>query len=478
MPNKFIKKIDESQVGADVIPLRSEAGSRVLDVTIDTKSPSRLAELLWAQLGEVAVDIVSAVVYRYTGSFWEQMSDAMLRRVLAATCKENGVAYGRPMLAVAVDTMKDMIPLIENPRDNLIGFANGVYDLATRQFRSHSPSDGLRSHNGITYEGPTPNETLEACAPNFISWLNHAVGRDAAKADRILAALFMMLANRYDWQLFLEVTGEGGSGKSIMAYLSELLVGKQYIGSSSMRHLESEFGLENLWDKRLILLPDQAKYAGDGATLKAISGGDLVSINRKGKPMFSAKVRAVVLATNNVPMVMTERNGGIARRRVIFSFNNVVAEADQDSKLDEKIATELPVIIRHLLERFVDHDEAKKLLREQRNSADAIVVKRDSDPLFDLCSMVEFIAVPNGLRMGGKTDIKREPRKFFYHLYLTYMEYHGMDRPLSVNAVSRALKQMAKELGREYQTRSSNGTITNIVITDEVESFMPRTVVD
>lgn len=245
-----------------------------------------------------------------------------------------------------------------------------------------------------------------------------------------------------------------------------------------MRHLESEFGLENLWDKRLILLPDQAKYAGDGATLKAISGGDLVSINRKGKPMFSAKVRAVVLATNNVPMVMTERNGGIARRRVIFSFNNVVAEADQDSKLDEKIATELPVIIRHLLERFVDHDEAKKLLREQRNSADAIVVKRDSDPLFDLCSMVEFIAVPNGLRMGGKTDIKREPRKFFYHLYLTYMEYHGMDRPLSVNAVSRALKQMAKELGREYQTRSSNGTITNIVITDEVESFMPRTVVD
>jgi putative DNA primase/helicase len=32
----------------------------------------------------------------------------------------------------------------------------------------------------------------------------------------ILAALFMVLANRYDWQLFLEVTGPGGSGKSIL----------------------------------------------------------------------------------------------------------------------------------------------------------------------------------------------------------------------------------------------------------------------
>jgi putative DNA primase/helicase len=29
----------------------------------------------------------------------------------------------------------------------------------------------------------------------------------------ILAALFMVLANRYDWQLFLEVTGPAAAGK-------------------------------------------------------------------------------------------------------------------------------------------------------------------------------------------------------------------------------------------------------------------------
>ncbi len=42
----------------------------------------------------------------------------------------------------------------------------------------------------------------------------------------ILAALFMVLANRYDWQLFLEVTGPGGSGKSIMAEIATLLAGR------------------------------------------------------------------------------------------------------------------------------------------------------------------------------------------------------------------------------------------------------------
>ncbi|MNF36375.1 DNA primase TraC [compost metagenome] len=464
----------EEPKAAEVIPLRPGLSNQ--GVEIGKMAPSQRAELLRERLGEVAVNMVAATVYRYTGSLWEHVPDAMQRREMAAIYADHGVPFSSKMLSGVVDTMKEMIPLMAVPRDDLIGFANGVYDMAARAFRLHSPADGLLSHNGIPYGEPLPGETLETCAPHFIKWLSHAADSDAAKMERIKAALFMVLANRYDWQLFLEVTGEGGSGKSVMANLCELLVGSRNVGSSSMKRLESDFGLESVWDKRLILLPDQPKYIGDGATLKAITGGDEVSINQKGKAMFSAKVRAVVLATNNEPMVITERNGGMSRRRVIFTFNNVVAEADKDPQLGEKIAAELPVIIRHLLARFADPLVAKELLLEQRNSTDAIAVKRATDPLFDLCAMVEFIAVPNGLRMGGKTDVLRNPRRYFYHTYLAYMEYHGLERPHSVNAVSRSLKQMAKELGSEYKTRRSDGIITNIALTDEIEEFLPKPV--
>ncbi|HGE5059137.1 TPA: primase-helicase zinc-binding domain-containing protein [Klebsiella pneumoniae] len=464
----------EEPKAAEVITLRPGLSNQ--GVEIGKMAPSQRAELLRERLGEVAVNIVAATVYRYTGSLWEHVSDAIQRREMAAIYADHGVPFSSKMLSGVVDTMKEMIPLMAVPRDDLIGFANGVYDMAARAFRPHSPADGLLSHNGITYGEPLPGETLENSAPYFSKWLVHAAESDVAKMERIKAALFMVLANRYDWQLFLEVTGEGGSGKSVMANLCELLVGSRNVGSSSMKRLESDFGLESVWDKRLILLPDQPKYIGGGATLKAITGGDEVSINQKGKPMFSAKVRAVVLATNNEPMVITERNGGMSRRRVIFTFNNVVAEADKDPQLGEKIAAELPVIIRHLLARFADPLVAKDLLLEQRNSTDAIAVKRATDPLFDLCAMVEFIAAPNGLRMGGKNDVIRNPRRYFYHAYLAYMEYHGLERPHSVNAVSRSLKQMAKELGSEYKTRRSDGVITNIVLTDEVEEFMPKPV--
>ena len=59
------------------------------------------------------------------------------------------------------------------------------------------------------------------------------------KQERILAALFMVLANRYDWQLFLEVTGPGGSGKSVMAAIARLLAGADNTTSATIDNLES-----------------------------------------------------------------------------------------------------------------------------------------------------------------------------------------------------------------------------------------------
>jgi len=284
----------------------------------------------------------------------------------------------------------------------------------------------------------------------------------------------LTIAHRYDWQLFLEVTGEGGSGKSVMANLCELLVGKENVGSTSMEAMRGSFGLENVWDKRLILLPDQSQYIGDGALLKAITGGDEVAINRKGKAVFGAKVRAVVIATNNEPMKMTERNGGIARRRVIFAFNNVVAEADKDPAIGDKIAAELPVIIRHLLAQFADPETAKRLLLEQRDGAEALAVKQEADPVIAMCAMLEFLSATTGLMVGGGNSA-HDPLRYLYHFYLEYLRAEGLDRPLHRTAFGKAMKAAAKAYGEEYQTRKSNGDrVTNVKLRDEASSVLPQ----
>ena len=462
-----------SLLAANVVSLRPEQDDAAL--MLDQMSACQRGEALVSSLGTLAINVDTSQVYRYTGSLWESMPDVVLARCMTAMFKQQGAKHSARIINTAVDTMKLGLDEIPRPALNLIGFANGVYDLVLRAFRPHSLVDGLLTHNGIEYSEPLVGETLAHCAPHFMKWLSYATDNDAAKMDRINAALFMVLANRYDWQLFLEVTGEGGSGKSVMAGLCELLVGQENVGSSSMKLLESNFGLENVWDKRLILLPDQPSYVGDGHVLKAITGGDKVSVNPKGKAIFSTRIPAVLLATNNVPMVFNERNGGIARRRVIFHFGRVVASADRDGALGDKIAAELPVIIRHLLTRFADPDLAKRLLEEQRDGADALAVKREADHVLDFCATLAFLAEPQGFCMGGNVAVMKEPRKFLYHLYLAYLEYHGLNRPLSLNSFSKAVKQAAKELGAEYKTRKTNGqTQTNVALTELAEEYLPR----
>ncbi|MBO0165651.1 hypothetical protein J0692_25975, partial [Vibrio alginolyticus] len=87
------------------------------------------------------------------------------------------------------------------------------------------------------------------------------------------------------------------------------------------------------------------KYSGEGTGIKAITGGDAVEIDPKHEHQYTAVLRAVVVATNNTPMIFTERAGGVSRRRVIFQFNRRVSEEDKDPDLAEKISAEIPVVV-------------------------------------------------------------------------------------------------------------------------------------
>ncbi|MLS73276.1 DNA primase [Salmonella enterica subsp. enterica] len=437
---------------------------------------SQKARLLSSRWDMLAVNPDSGAVYCYESGVWVKLPDSELERVMVAIFDEHEAHYTEKGIKSVVATMKLQIPVIGERSGDLIGFDNGVYDLATQTFSAHSPGNWLMNHNGITYTPPAPGENISTSAPNFTRWLNHATAGDHHKAERIKAALFMVLAKRHDWQLFIEVTGEGGSGKSVFSSIAVSLAGEHNTASASMGTLDTARGRAQLVGKSLIIMPDQTRYVGEGAGIKAITGGDPVEIDGKYEKQFTTVLNAVVLATNNEPMTFTERNGGIARRRVIFPFDNPVSEAEKDPDLTAKIRREMPVIIRHLLAMFADQNKAKTLLIEQRDSAEALGVKRGTDPVIDMCAALYFMNEPKGMMMGGGTWAGQpEPRTYLYHLYLAFMEYHGLGKPLSVNKFSRAIKSAAREYRASYLTRSINGRAqTNVGINELAEEFIPR----
>lgn len=423
----------------------------------------------------IAIHAESEAVYLYREGVWVKAAPLELSREMVAIYNENQTNFSKRAVNNVIEALKIVIPVMSEPRRSLIPFANGVYDMESGQFSEHCPGNWLTNHNDVEYTAPAPGENIRDHAPNFHKWLSHAADNDALKMQRIAAALFMVLANRYDWQLFLEITGEGGSGKSVFTQVATLLAGKHNTASGNMAALDDAGGRAQFAGKSLITLPDQPKYTGEGTGIKAITGGDAMEINPKYEKRYTAVLRAVVIATNNTPMIFTERAGGVARRRVIFQFNNRVREEEKDPELAEKIFAEIPVIIRRLLTNFADPEKARQLLLEQRDSIEALEVKRASNPVVDLCAALAFIGEPRGLMMGGgkKADTERQPRQYLYHLYLEFMDYMGLSKPLGVTEFGKAVKEAAKEYGGEYLTRTIQGRRqTNVQITDKADEFL------
>lgn len=176
-----------------------------------------------------------------------------------------------------------------------------------------------------------------------------------------------MQANRYDWQMFLEVTGPGGSGKSVLASIATLLAGRDNTTSATIDTLESSRERASAVGFSLIILPDQEKWSGDGAGIKAITGGDAVAIDPKYRDPYSTLIPAVILAVNNNPMRFSDRSGDVSRRRVILTFPEVISAKERDPQLLDKISNVLAVIVRHLMQRFASPDEARELLQARKH---------------------------------------------------------------------------------------------------------------
>ncbi|WP_338803555.1 primase-like DNA-binding domain-containing protein [Xenorhabdus griffiniae] len=459
-----------------------EAEAVVIHETKPKKTNNNLAQMAASQrgallveyYGKIAVNPESEMAYRYNGATWESVPDSELRRAMVAIFDQHETPYSPNGINNAISAMKLQIPVIGEPKRELIGFSNGMYDLSVQAFKPHAPEHWLMNHNGIAFTESVAGENIRQHAPHFYQWLSHAAGNNDEKMARINAGLFMILANRYDWQLFIEVTGEGGSGKSIFTYIATLLAGEHNTASGNMRALDEARGRYQFVGKSLITLPDQVKYVGEGAGIKAITGGDLIEVDGKYEKQFSTVIKAVVLATNNEPMSFTERNGGIARRRVIFPFNIPVKESEKDPELSEKISRELPVIIRHLLSKFADQNKAKKLLQAQRDSNEALLVKSNSDPLYNFCAYLVSLGKELGMKMGNKNIHPRAPRIYLYHAYLSFMEAYGFDRPLTLTKFGDSLPKVMQEYKKDYRKfKTKKGYYYNVDLTDEANEWLP-----
>ncbi|OQV64329.1 hypothetical protein AK51_33195 [Serratia nematodiphila DZ0503SBS1] len=77
-------------------------------------------------------------------------------------------------------------------------------------------------------------------------------------------------------------------------------------------------------------------------------------------------------------------------------FPEAIAPEERDPLLLAKITEELAVIVRHLMQRFTNPNDARVLLQAQQSSAEALEIKRHADPLVDFCGYLTVLGTREG----------------------------------------------------------------------------------
>lgn len=195
----------------------------------------------------------------------------------------------------------------------------------------------------------------------------------------------------------------------------------------------------------LIILPDQEKWSGDGASIKAINGVDAVAIDPKYRDAYSTHIPEVIPAK------------------------------ERDPQLLNKISTELAVIVRHLMQRF-SQPEGPALLQAQKTSSEAQGIKRQADPLVDFCGYLMPVSTPNGLFIGNANIRPMNMRRCLYHAYLSSIEARGHQHPMRLMAFGQAVPQALYEYEIELLKRKTkNGIQTNLELSEDCETdWLPR----
>ena len=251
-----------------------------------------------------------------------------------------------------------------NETDGLLPLTNGVLDLATKEFKPHSPEYRL------TYCLPYAHNPIATCDP-IIEWMEQMTKGDGVIIEFLRAHLAAIIRGRTDIQSYLELLGPGGTGKGTLTRLATALIGDKNVVSTTLNNLETNrFDTARLYGAKLVVITDADKFGGEVSVLKALTGEDKLRFEQKYKqPLdgFYAKCRVIICA-NEAPQ-SSDYTSGLGRRRQTTYLTNKIPLNKQrnlisfnDKGVTGEFAAYLPGLLNWVL--AMPETEMEKVIRE------------------------------------------------------------------------------------------------------------------
>lgn len=409
-------------------------------------------------LERVMIIRLGGTIFFYTGQFFKQLDDEMLRSLLLMHVGRelNGKGTSRQLDGVAHLVQIDptiYVPERSNPVP-LICMRNGVLNPATMELTGFSPSHLLTHQLQIDWNYTT------SC-PKFDAFLYQTCGGEMGLINLFWEALgFLFTPDGNRAKKFVLFQGYGDTGKSLIAKLVKSYYDKSSIGSVDIFRMKQKFSPAVLVGKAINMsmdLPDTALSPESTAIIKMITGGDEIQVEEKYHNPYAASIDCKLLFGTNTQIRLSGVDPAFTRRILCLPFRYPVPPERQDPFLLEKLLPERAAILyrslaayQQVIARGYQFSDFNYSFATMEQPADRVVDVLDGVQSFvaDCCEKA-----PEGFI----------PTEILFERYLAYchdqrlesipdkQQFSAKTRPILTSSLQAALKK------QRYEGTSCNG---------------------
>lgn len=245
-----------------------------------------------------------------------------------------------------------------------ISFLNGVFNITSLSFCPYDVYEETFGHPPKTniwyfeqyFDKQVMQDTIDATSDPDTMWrffdektplwnqlLNYQLEREGDKSvcdalEVLIGRLFFPVGLHDKYQVMPFLLGDSATGKSTICNILTKTLPKSSVGHISATH-EGNFGLESIYNKRLVIIPDMPKGFHkiiNQSDFQSMLSGEGVSIARKNQLAVTDRAwTAPCFGAGNYIPSYEDNSGSISRRLVVFPFKNKVEQSD--SGLEKKI---------------------------------------------------------------------------------------------------------------------------------------------
>ena len=279
-------------------------------------------------------------IYWYANGWYHLLQTGELRRLMRALCTADIEKHSsnRVFEDIEVFLLSNSKLLAEPPGNHsLLCIQNGIYDMTTNTISPHTPAYFFTHCLNVSLP------TLCHGTPHFDNFIGFITGNDYALQMRIWQMLGYIFACDTDGKVFFLLQGVSNSGKSVLLELLRSMFNPEAVSTLDLYRLGDRFSGAALIEKKLNIcgdLPNRTLSAQAVATLKQITGRDLMTVEEKYKPLATMAPAINLVFASNFPIRMAEEDTALLSRMVVIPFRFSIPTEQQDHLLTQKILAE------------------------------------------------------------------------------------------------------------------------------------------